>query len=618
MKKRRFSRSVRFLLFVPILVILLLAASGTPGPVQAKSSDAFACWVSGRLSEVVFHDSWGEDDEFVVDRRDLGSDPRYTGGFYPDSLGGPHHRRNSGFSEPEGFDDLSEAKQVEWGNSLDVYTLFDSVPELVDYVFALDVFESVPDFNDRSIYDRRVRMLATKLAGATPPYILLSDEDQRMFLPWVDKDKYLERRSIGFSAKRVSSLTTEWIDPANPDGGRADDPVGIVNDLVASDMELTEGTTTMAGDGGVVHFGTTESIGQQVLFETRSECGISGSCTEITTYSNNPVPIVQHSNIREQNDGQIDRNTLVKDSRRIQVKDGSKDGAGNLITVEEEYEFDSAENSPSLLLSRDAQQSGYSRMHQENTSSDELWIRLVLDSDYRKDIEDYDPDEGGVLISRGLPAMGLEPWTYVRTERGRRHGLNDWNNDRGGDPPDPTFKHLGYRQPGLDRPLGFPSVGYKGLTRATTERVPVLDADGMPTVDADGKPVVNVKDMSRWDPKHIRWPVNFEDLNWYLYQLPGEYRKSLWLYWLTKDGTKRVVFSGYGKDALPFLINGDVAPNNRIPVCKMEGDRNYPGKEGRPPLNLTDIDCDCGGTARLKSRMSYSGGASGILYPELV
>ena len=51
MKKRRFSRSVRFLLFVPILVILLLAARGAPEQVQAGKDDLFACWASGPLSD---------------------------------------------------------------------------------------------------------------------------------------------------------------------------------------------------------------------------------------------------------------------------------------------------------------------------------------------------------------------------------------------------------------------------------------------------------------------------------------------------------------------------------------------------------------------------------------
>ena len=41
MKKRRFSRSVRILLFVPILVILLLAARGAPEQVQAGNETTF-------------------------------------------------------------------------------------------------------------------------------------------------------------------------------------------------------------------------------------------------------------------------------------------------------------------------------------------------------------------------------------------------------------------------------------------------------------------------------------------------------------------------------------------------------------------------------------------------
>ena len=230
----------------------------------------------------------------------------------------------------------------------------------------------------------------------------------------------------------MKSLSTEWIDPSNPGGGRAVDSVALAQDQAANDLELAEGTITMAGDGGVAHYGTTEGIGQQVLFETTSNCGNVGSCSEITTYSNNPVPIVLHSNVYEQNDGQIDRNTTVKDERRILVRDGEKDLDGNDVFVEVEYEFDPAENSPSSTLSRDAGQGGYSRMHQEDTSSDELRISLVLKDKYRRDIEDYDPDTGDIFASRGMPAMGIEPWTYARFEKGRHHSLNDWNPNRGG------------------------------------------------------------------------------------------------------------------------------------------------------------------------------------------
>ena len=420
-----------------------------------------------------------------------------------------------------------------------------------------------------------------------------------MLLPWQGGDaekNYLERRSTGAYYKAVKSLSTEWIDPSNPGGGRAVDSVALAQDQAANDMELLEGTITMAGDGGVAHYGTTEGIGQQVLFHTTNTCS-GTACTEITTYSNNPVPIVLHSNVYEQNDGQIDRNTTVKDERRILVKTGEKDEFDKDVLVEVEYEFDPAENDPSSTRNRDAGQGGYSRMHQEDTASDELRISLVLKDKYRRDIEDYDPDKGDIFSSRGLPAMGIEPWTYARFERGRHHSLNDWNPNEERSPGGiESVNHKGYRQPVLDRPAGAefpgPTPGSEGLARITSKTVPVVD-DGNPVVDDDGNPVVTVEVMNRLDPKTIRWPVNFEDLNWYLYQLPGEYRESLWLYWLTEDGTERVVFSGYGKEALPFLVDGVVVEDERIPVCKLPRNREHDYDEVRlPPLNVSEINCD--------------------------
>ena len=573
------------MLFVPILMILLLVAHGAPGQIQAREKDHFACWTSGPLSLgerdlALDTNKWGEkDDEFVVDQRDLGDGARFTMKLYPDYLEGVHEAKESKLLEGDDYDNLSEAEKLELTESLKVYTLFDSVPELVDYVFALDVFPTGTDPHpDRNIYDRRVRLLATKLAGRAA-HVFGSTEDHRMLLPWQSKEQYQERRSTGAYYEAVKSLSTEWIDPANPGGGRAVDSVALAQDQVANDMELLEGTITMAGDGGVAHYGTTEGIGQQVLFHTTNTCS-GTSCSEITTYSNNPVPIVLHSNVYEQNDGQIDRNTTVKDERRILVvKDGSRwpdghENAGELVTVEVEYEFDPAENAPSSTLSRDAGQGGYSRMHQEDTASDELRISLVLKDKYRRDIEDYDPDKGDLFTSRGLPVMGIEPWTYGRFEKGRHQSLNDWKpNIDSGPYIAQSVNHLGYRQPGLDRPLGaaFPSL------------IP----------EDTGLARMNSGLANRWDPKHIKWPVNFEDLNWYLYQLPGNYRESLWLYWLTEDGTERVVFSGYGKEALPFLVDGVVVDDDRIPVCNLPRNREHDHDEVRPPpLNVGEINCE--------------------------
>ena len=599
MKSRRFSVSVIFFLFVPILVILLLAARGAPGQVVQASflvfDNHFACWVSGPISRD--DHNWGDDkDEFVLDRRDLGEDARFNMKLNPELLRverpgkrvteadkNVHSLAASELLTGAAYEALSEAEKTDLADSLSVYTLFDSVPELVDYAFALDVFDAGVTYPDRDIYDRRVRLLAKELAGVD--YTLDPKEDHRMLLPWQGtgaKEKYLERRSGGAYYSGVKSLSAEWIDHANPDGGREVDSVALARDQTANWLEGVEGTITTAGDGGVVHYGTTEGIGQQVLFETRSNCGIGGSCDEVSTYSNNPVPIILHSNIRAQNDGEIDRNTTVKDARRILVKDGSTDAEGELITVEEEYEFDPANITPSSVRVRDAHQGGYSRMHQEDTSSDELRISLVLKDKYRRDIDDYKPDMSDLNYkARGLPAMGVNPWTYVRFKRGRHHALNDWVTDK--DPMNvyESVKHMGYRQPGLDRPESFHPSGSGGLARTTSVTVPVVDSDGVPVMRSEA--------MDRWDPKHIKWPANFEDLNWYLYELPTDgYRESLWLYWLTREGTQKAVFSAYGSSAIPFSVDG----HGQVPVCEMAGERDYPGVTVRPPLNRSDIDCE--------------------------
>ena len=285
------------MLFVPILMILLLVASGTPGQIQAREKDHFACWTSGPLSvgdRDLYVDTykWGDkDEEFVVDQRDLGDGARFNVKLRPKYLGGVHEASKSKLLEGEDYDKLSEAEKDELKESLKVYTLFDSVPELVDYVFALDVFPTGNGpYPDRDIFDRRVRLLATEIAGRDA-HVFGSTEDHRMLLPWqggLDDDapeaekaeaaeeakkEYLERRSIGAYYKNaVKSLSTEWIDPSNPGGGRAVDSVALAQDQTANDLELLEGTITMAGDGGVAHYGTTEGIGQQVLFSTTTDC----------------------------------------------------------------------------------------------------------------------------------------------------------------------------------------------------------------------------------------------------------------------------------------------------------------------------------------------------------
>ena len=46
--------------------------------------------------------------------------------------------------------------------------------------------------------------------------------------------------------------------------------------------------------------------------------------------------------------------------------------------------------------------------------------------------------------------------------------------------------------------------------------------------------------------RRIRWPVNFEDMNWYLYELPGDdFYDPLTLFWLSAEGISGLVGSAY-------------------------------------------------------------------------
>ena len=445
-----------------------------------------------------------------------------------------------------------------------VYTLFGSIPEMVEYAFALDVYGPISG-GDKSIWDRRVQRLGLMLGGiGVNEYPIqpgnfgaYPNEDRRYLLPW-NKDEYLARRSVANPQNAaVRSFYAQWIDPANPEGGRAPDLVALARDDAANRLEALEGTFAAAGDGGVVHYGTMEAVGQEFTFQADEDCGNLGVCNGIVNVSSSPVPVTLHVNIREQNDGQTYRSTTGKGDRRVVVSQSVDEGV--LTKVVETVPFDLGEIPPSTLRLRDPSTGGYYRRHQENTGADQLYVTLVLRNEYRRDLN-FDPDSGSVYEERGLPVMGIDPWTYDRIGETRDPDLNEWfRTDKA---VGQDLKHEGYRQPELSRV--YPHAGE--LTREKSE--------------------------------HIRWPVNLEDVNWYLYRLPSTgYRDPLWLYWVSKDGRERLVSSAYGESPVPFPRDGDLTSlsddeASLVPDCSLPGDDFDASVYGRgSPLNIEKIKC---------------------------
>ena len=244
----------------------------------------FACWatgdfpdsVPGSVQEVVLDDpdlslppNWGnEGDEFVADLRDLGNDVLLLMELKAEYL--------------EGHDPSPDSDEEK------VYTLFDSMSELVDYTFAFDFSTEYFFNNDHVTDDRRFMRMAAEFGqdieypidtAAWSSYPL---EDRRFLLPWDSKDKYLERRRVAVPYENVvQSFNGQWIDPANPGGGRVLDFVALARDQAANRLEALEGTVSAAGDGGVVHYGTIEAVAQQFTFQSDNSCS-GPSCSGVT------------------------------------------------------------------------------------------------------------------------------------------------------------------------------------------------------------------------------------------------------------------------------------------------------------------------------------------------
>ena len=144
MKRFRFLRFRAFLLFFSLLSVLLLAGQGAPGLAQAQEMDLsdFACWATGDFPvgdgldepDLSLDPNWGrEADEFVADLRDLGNDVLLLMELKAEYLGVPH--------TPTEINSVPDPDEEE------VYTLFDSMPELVDYTFGLDFSRAVSNYD---------------------------------------------------------------------------------------------------------------------------------------------------------------------------------------------------------------------------------------------------------------------------------------------------------------------------------------------------------------------------------------------------------------------------------------------------------------------------------------
>ena len=332
---------------------------------------------------------------------------------------------------------------------------------------------------------------------------------------------YLDRRATArYYQEPVKSLVAAWHDPRKPEGGLRVNQAAIARDDTELQKRFAESTNRSVVYGNRVLSGTNEVPYVLINGTLGSTCtgGATTNCTTTGAFdSTQETATVQQVTISQSNDENFG------DDVSDDLNTGNVDARASGV--------------------------GYEALGQEDTGDDALFVSLVLDDRFRGDFMfDVSGEDGG---RRGLAAFGLEPWTYENAYGGRDPRTLTWERHRYlftgtvdsrenviGD-----AAHYGYRQP---------TIG-SAWTKMNEEDVGDGDYPGWRAVaialakDEDVFEQTRESDlelMEEW--RRVRWPVNFEDLNWYMYELPGgDFYDQLSLFWMSAEGISGLVGSGY-------------------------------------------------------------------------
>ena len=433
--------------------------------------------------------------------------------------------------------------------------LFRSLADAVDYTFYAD-FMSAEDimladgsppitaYGAHKTQDYRMGYLSWLLfTGSGGP----DKPDWGKTVPWESQSAYLKRRSVAAINKdRVKVYSAEWLNPDNPAGGFRNDQVEGLRDQRAlqSDLAVTQRRT--AGDGYRRIEGVEEHVTQKFLRDTILDC-TDPTCNLRISENSEPETVLGNFVANDQNNNESVRTDLGYGVREVDVI-----GATNL--AERAVQTVPGSFSASTVDERVDGSGGYSSFLMVDTDNDEFHVNIRLDGALRSD---YRFNAGNFLKLINAPGMGdsSSKWTYDLVDKGRLAELNnrvDHDPLLDGGVPE---KHFGYRQPTLGRAYFCVDSPDCGVAARDTAPGPVGSGDSLDVSTAG----------------HIRWPVNFEDLNWYLYELPGaSHTDSRWLLWVSDWGKKYLTHSGYGKTA---------ATAAELPECQVASIKDPPVPE---------------------------------------
>ena len=501
--------------------------------------------------------------------------------------GGPHQV----LTEDDGRRPMPKVSAVE------TPAFFFSYPELVDYTFAMGYRLKEGSSDSTLPYDRDINDIRTRrIVGLFDGYpenvtgglkIRPGVADGLGYIPWgfgddddandnaedEARDYYLKRRLVSqfIGPTPFNGFSAQWYTEGNPSGGVAIDPALLLADQRAVDAELLVSSESAMLAGHRLIQGNQQLSGLDISLERVQICESAGAgvvCTSTSSASSNPVVVWAPYNATDKNSGEVGRIELTDGVLQVAEYDEEKNRVGT-----DDRRIDSHAVNPSLLkIYKDQIQTPYADIKRPPGGGDEIHIELGLHPRYRNDYG------FSVFNDRGkskIPAFGRSDsvWTYAHYApspdfAGRDTALNDMipGVEVSGSRDD---IHLGYRQPRLE-------WGYRDR-------------------DNDNEIVARVVD-------HIRWPVNLQDLNWYLYRLPESVPGDpQWLLWTDYHGRIRLVQSGFGRSAAPFLpgpLPGEDevsqpagAPGSANPLCTLELPAAVPEVDDKP-LAAELINCE--------------------------
>ena len=512
------------------------------GGQEARSEDVVGCWVTGGLDNDE-GDSWSgvgdSGDEFVGDMED---------------------GRNAGVERPQGGDfELQVQKHGKF---------FRSVPELIDYTFALDLRDR-PESDLNVIDDQRVREVRELVLGRG----VLGDNRR---VPWGSRKEYLSRRPVAnWVENRLVHFGKHWKDPDNPAGGTSTDFGELSRDLIAGQADAAVATTTLMGQGGETTF-----VQQQVPVmalqgvNNRIKCeGRDGGTT-----CNSDQEVKSESKVIELRALEWQQNTGEVEERHIGLgeRPAIVDETLEVMTVE----IDFRDQKPNQSIARSRSLLGYGSEGARDLGNSSMEITVELDEDLRSDFEWSVLRDGK---KSDAPGFGWDVWTYENIA-GQRH----WTKNSL-PPPVTVGERMGYGEEEEEveedeDEEAVPEDGDVLLVANSGYRQPVLNRMERQMVVSDGDVRTNVE--------HVKWPVNVEDMNWYLYEIPGAPGSALFYYWLSLDGGQRLAWGGYGEGGIPSPPDNLPAEEVFEPECTLEGvtvEQHNIKCEGELPDTLKDV-----------------------------